>query len=108
MATNYLMGADGATLPDGIAIAHTLYGEPDATVTHAYTASGAAGVQLVPSSDGVEYVDPDAPVAQPAAARDEPRPVERAKRCIAKDDTCMGWRIKESSYCAAHAGVFTR
>lgn len=100
MATNYLIGEDGASLPDGIVLQHTLHGEPDRTVTHAYTASGSEGVRLVPATDGVEYVP--SPMAQPKPLV---APVDpRAKRCKAKDDTCMGWRINESDFCAAHAG----
>ena len=103
MATNYLIGEDGKALPDGIVLQHTLYGEPDRSVTHAWTASGAAGVELVPVVDGVEYVP--SPMAQPQMPVAPLPPVdERAKRCKAKDDTCMGWRISDSDFCAAHAG----
>jgi hypothetical protein len=93
MATNYL---EPGQLPDGVVLAHTLYGEPDSTVTHAYTAMTQAGIiQLAPDS-GIPYYE------------DDGSPDPRAKRCIGNDNTCMGWRITNSELCAAHAGLWRR
>ena len=105
MATNYL---EPGHLPDGVVLAHTLYGQPDTTVTHAYTAMSTAGtVQPAPDSGIPYYLDeppetPETPPELPPAASD------RSKRCKANDDTCNGWRIRDSELCAAHAGVFHR
>lgn len=119
MATQYLIGESGASLPDGIVLAHTLHGEPDATVTHAYTAAP-GGLKLVPVGEtGVAYSGDRVQLAEDRAAPDpavvtsmvtvpDERDPTRAKRCHAKDDTCMGWAIKDSFYCAAHAGVWQR
>lgn len=128
MATQYLLGEDGARLPQGIVLAHTVYGEPDTNVTNAHSAP-VGGVGVIPvGDDGIEYMGDRvvrlAPVSE-AETPEEPEPEpdlpeepfvtaavsespNRAKRCAAKDDTCMGWRIKGSEFCAAHAGVFRR
>ena len=158
MATQYQQPGQ---LPEGVVLAHTLYGEPDHTVTHAHTAGN-----VEPAfDDGVEWIgfgfheqvlepppeligpepepepepgpEPEEPFVEPSheelvgqvmvvsedvllpiTPRPEPEPVrppsaidptepesERAKRCKAKNDTCRGWKIKDSDYCAAHSGL---
>jgi hypothetical protein len=97
MATNY---QEPGQLPEGVALAHTLHGQPDDSVTHAHTASPhGRGVQPAPDS-GIRYYEDDPPHVG------SHRAVDRLKRCMAKDDTCMGWQISNSEFCAAHAGVF--
>jgi hypothetical protein len=101
MATQY---HEPGQLPDGVVLAHTLYGEPDTRVTHVHTAqSSMGGVQVAPEGSGVPYIGDAAANADHSPPQ---RPAEREKRCMAKDDTCMGWRITDSEFCAAHAGVF--
>jgi hypothetical protein len=112
MATQYLIGEDGARLPEGIVVAHTLHGEPHPNVTNAYAIGdvipvgddgigwiGDQAVQLAPEKSPAVEAQPE-PVSEPETVR----PTERDKRCIAKGDTCMGWAMKDSQYCAAHAG----
>jgi len=104
MATQYLIVEDGASLPDGIVLAHTLHGEPANQFVPAHAAPHGAALVMPVGEDGIAY-DEDAPVAVPYY---EPvvRPPEREKRCHAKDDTCKGWAIGGSEFCAVHAGVF--
>lgn len=107
MATQY---HESGQLPDGIVVAHTLHGEPDQSVTHAYTAM-AAGLELVPAPySGIPYYLDDEPTAhmvvpEPLDELPQPRADGREKRCHAKDDTCMGWAIGQGEFCAVHAGV---
>jgi hypothetical protein len=108
MATQY---HESGQLPEGIVLAHTLYGRPDESVTNAFVASMAGvGVQPAPY-DGIPYYEDDEPTAhmvvpEPLPELPKPRAEDRDKRCHAKDDTCMGWAIGGSEFCAAHAGVF--
>ncbi len=120
MATNYL---EPGQLPDGMVLAHTLHGRPDQSVQHAHTTALADGTELIQAPySGNPYRPParPAPVSPPETV--EPELVEmtpfedvpeqrapgRDKRCHAREDTCMGWAIRDSPYCAAHAGVFRR
>jgi hypothetical protein len=107
MATQY---HEPGQLPDGVVLAHTVNGEPDTHVTHVHTAHSSMGaVQVAPEGSGVPYIgDLYANRVTAEAADAEPAPTDRTKRCTAKDDTCMGWRINGSDLCAAHAGVFKR
>ena len=91
-------------VPEGLALAHTLWGEPDTSVTHAWTASGAAGVELVPAGlSGVPYyLDPPIetePLAEPAADHAKERD---PKKCLANKNTCEAWRMVGSKYCVFH------
>lgn len=135
MATQY---QEPGQLPEGIVVAHTLYGRPDESITHAHTATAAAGVELIPVlDDGIPYYldrpaveeratpdlapEPEPGVSESETPDDDPfydedddededvepeRPAERAKRCMAKNDTCMGWAMTGGTLCAAHAGVW--
>ena len=79
-------------IPDGLALAHTLWGEPDSSVTHAWTAAGAAGVELIQLRlSGVPYY-----------LAPEPR---NPAKCRANDDTCEGWRVGGGDFCPGHAGL---
>ena len=104
MATQYLIVEDGASLPDGIVLAHTLHGEPANQFLPAHAAPHGAALVIPVGEDGIAY-DEAVPVVVPYVERVE-RPPEREKRCTAKDDTCMGWAIGGYDLCAAHAGVF--
>jgi len=115
MATQY---HEPGGLPEGVVLQHTLYGEPHTQTTHAHTAAGlhSGAVQPAPD-DGVPWNGVQATPESSAAALEVaqqsvtlPEPVdtealrgpERAKRCHAKDDTCRGWKMTDSDYCAAH------
>jgi hypothetical protein len=101
MATQYLIGEDGAPLPEGIVLAHTVHGQPDHSVNHAWAVTNPDLGAVQPSPDpGMPYIGDAA-----ANGPHEDLPDPRAKRCRAKDDTCMGWRISNSDFCAAHAGL---
>lgn len=117
MATHY---HESGQLPEGVVLAHTLHGRPDESVTNAYVSS-MAGVDVQPAPyDGIPYyadviVVTDEPDDEPKTLVQSERPGDpdvayraegRDKRCWAKDDTCMGWAINGSQFCAAHAGVF--
>lgn len=114
MATQY---HESGQLPEGVVLAHTLHGRPDESVTNAHVAAH-AGIEVQPAPyDGIPYYGDlltEPPKPQPVLrVSDRPgepavsnRGPERDKRCWAKGDTCMGWAINNSSYCAAHAGVF--
>lgn len=68
-------------------VQHTLYGVPQDQYLQAHTAG--PGVRLVPArTSTAPYVPPEPP--------------DRSKNCIAKDDTCKGWRIEGSEYCMRH------
>lgn len=116
MATQYVMGTDGAKMPDGIVLAHTLHGEPDRTVTHAHTANAAHGVAVVPvGDDGIAYKgDPryelvvPVPVPEQGGSDESEDKPDRSKRCVANNNTCNGWRIKDSDLCSGHAGKLRR
>jgi hypothetical protein len=76
-----------ADLPDGVELAHTHWGDPKSD-----TSIQAAHGNVQPSAFGVPYAySPEAP--------------DRDKKCRANQDTCNGWRIKDSEFCPAHAGV---
>jgi hypothetical protein len=100
MATQYLIGESGEPLPDGIVLAHTLYGEPANLAALDHT-MGRGGLAVIPvGEDGIPYVGP-----KPATS-DPDRLPGREKRCIAKGDSCMGYHMVDSEFCAAHAGLF--
>jgi hypothetical protein len=104
MATQY---HEPGQHPEGMVLAHTLYGEPDRSVTHVHTAQSSMGaVQVAPEGSGVPYIGDAA--ANADHSQDTVPSADRAKRCAAKDDTCMGWRISDSEFCAAHAGKLIR
>ena len=85
-------------IPDGLAIAHTLWGEPDTSVTHAWTATGAGGVELVPAGlSGVPYYEDIPPQPEPAVDRSRD-----PKKCLANKNTCEAWRMVGSKYCVFH------
>lgn len=108
MATQY---HESGQLPDGLVLAHTVHGEPDHTVTHAYTATAAAGVELIPAPySGIPYYLDDEPTAhmvvpEPLDELPQPRAEGRERKCVAKDDTCSRWAMKGTDLCAAHGGV---
>ena len=77
--------------PAGAQLAHTHWGEPKTDTQMALTVSG-LGEGVEPAPWGVPYTGPDPTI-------------DRAKKCKANDDTCNGWRLKDSEYCAGHAGV---
>src|SRR5262245_51667353 len=54
MATQYVMGEDGARAPEGAALVHTLWGEPANQTAPAYTL-GADGEVARPAGFGVAY-----------------------------------------------------
>jgi hypothetical protein len=118
MATQY---HESGQLPEGIVLAHTLHGRLDESVTHAYTAAH-IGLDVQPAPyDGVPYYEDVLPKDgetkddEPKVLTESDRPGDpdvayraegREKRCWAKDDTCRGWAINNSLYCAVHSGVF--
>lgn len=104
MATQY---HETGQLPEGVVLAHTLYGQPDTSVTHAHTAAP-HGVPVIQAPyDGIPYYeDDDLPPEEVVEEAETLRPAARDRRCMAKNDTCMGWAIKGGEFCAAHAGVF--
>lgn len=109
MATQY---HESGQLPEGIVLAHTLHGRPDESITNAYVAAP-NGIEVIQAPyDGIPYYEsgePTAHITEPVVELEElpqPRAEGRDKRCHAKDDTCMGWAIGGSEFCAAHAGVF--
>jgi hypothetical protein len=73
--------------PAGAVVAHTLYGALKDDTSSIYALG-----QVELSTSGAPYLGPD-----PA--------VDRAKKCKANDDTCNGWRLKNSDFCAGHAGI---
>ena len=82
-------------VPEGLQLAHTFWGEPDSMVTHAHTATGAGGVELIQAPiSGVPYYQ-------------EPEP-RNPNKCRAENDTCEGWRIADSDFCPGHAGILRR
>lgn len=107
MATQYL---EPGQHPEGVVLQHTLYGRPDESVTNAWNAPSTMGtVQVAPEGSGVPYIGDEAANAPTTTETVNGKIVlarspEREKRCLAKDDTCMGWRISDSDFCAAHAG----
>jgi len=72
-----------------------MWGEPKGDTEAAFAPQGA---KL--SMGGVPYEPPPDEAALIAAEA-----ARRSKKCRAKDDTCEGWRIKDSEFCSAHAGV---
>lgn len=58
------------------------------------------GGPVEPAVFGIPYEPPYVPPP--------PVPPSRDKKCRAKDDTCNGWRITDSDFCAYHAGKFKR
>jgi hypothetical protein len=79
-------------VPEGLQLAHTFWGEPDSMVTHAHTATGAGGVQLVSAGvTGTPYM----------GDRD-------SRKCIGNNDTCEAWKMTDGDFCVAHAGVLRR
>ena len=80
--------------PTGAVHAYTMYGAPKEDTAFLLTTS-MEGSSVAPATGGVEYQPPPPP----------PPPPDRAKKCRAKDDTCNGWRIHDSDFCAFHAGV---
>jgi len=80
-------------VPDGLALAHSLWGEPDTSVTHSWTAAGGAmgAVQMAPASGVAYYLDT---VSDPET-RD-------ARLCVAKDETCKTWKVHGSDFCVFH------
>jgi hypothetical protein len=74
--------------PAGTHLAHTMWGEPKSD-----TSIQAAHGNVQPSPFGVPYIEP------PTTAE------LRAKKCRANDDTCNGWRVRDSEFCAGHAGL---
>jgi len=77
--------------PAGAVIAHTYSGEPKSDTALEVTRSPHGTVE--PAVFGIPYEPPYVPP-----------PPDRAKKCRAKDDTCNGWRISDSDFCAFHAG----
>lgn len=109
-------------LPDGVAVQHTLYGQPDFVITHTQASNyhGQAVVQA--PDDGVPYyldrpvveLVQEAPVPSLGTEDDLPTVIStveefpsrapgREKRCIAREDTCRAFHIKDSEYCYLHA-----
>lgn len=41
-------------------------------------------------------------VTNHAFVKEAPKPPSREGRCVAKDDTCKGFRAKGTEYCAGH------
>jgi hypothetical protein len=76
-----------ADLPDGVELAHTHWGEPKSD-----TSIQAVFGNVAPSPFGVPYGGP-------------PPEVDRGKKCKANGDTCNGWRVTDSEFCAGHAGI---
>jgi hypothetical protein len=75
----------------GTQLAYSAYGERKGD-----TSIQAAHGDVSPAPFGVPY------------AGDEPDPdreVDRSKKCRAKDDTCNGWRTKDSDFCPVHSGL---
>ena len=73
--------------PAGAVLAHTQWGEPK---TDTRAAAAPEGSQ--PNPWGVPYKPP-------------PRDTSRDKKCKAKDNTCNGWKVTGSDFCAGHAGL---
>lgn len=84
-------------LPNGIERANTRWGEP----ANKNTCLGAPGSQPVPDMPSSYEPVPQIP-ENPRKPIDH---TDRTKKCRANDDTCLGWRIKGSEFCAGHAGV---
>jgi len=111
VATQYVMGQDGVALPNGVIHAHQVHGEPANQTAPAYSI-GLNGEAVRPVGEtgiGFEVVpEPPPPVVDAdGVIRVAPKP-NRDNKCRAKDDTCNGWAISGSSYCAAHAGKLRR
>jgi hypothetical protein len=71
-----------------------MYGEPKFD-TNAYAATSMPGSSAAPATGGVAYIGPD-----PA--------VDRLKKCRAKNDECMGWRVPNTHYCQGHHQAIER
>jgi hypothetical protein len=85
--------------PEGAVRQHTLYGEPANHTGQAHTMT-VQGVEVIPVSGDYPYTGPgDEPVPFPEETEET---VDRSRRCMANDDTCNGWRIKDSVYCYGH------
>lgn len=79
-------------LPDGVELQYTHWGDPkDDVLMSAATGTEAAAVQPASSSYIPYYQETD-----------------RSKKCRANDDTCNGWRVKDSEFCSGHAGLMKR
>ena len=97
-------------IPEGLQLAHTFWGEPDTSVTHAHTAhSGRAGDVRLATPSGVPYMDdPQAVYVEPpveAETVSEPEtvpPGRHPRMCIANDNTCKSWKMKGSNLCYGH------
>jgi hypothetical protein len=66
-----------------------MWGEPKSDILMAAATGSVTGAVTPAPVDGVPYRNP------------------RDKRCIANDDTCMGWATNGSAYCAGHARRIT-
>jgi len=73
---------------EGTALAHTLAGEPVTGVVRANAAG--ENIALATQFSTAPYIPPE-------------KRHKAAKRCIAKDGTCKGSRMKDSEYCVGHA-----
>ena len=88
--------------PPGAVRQHTLYGEPANDVAKAYS-NAVQGVEVVQVLGDFPYEGPgDAEVPEPILDESLDEKPDRARRCMANDDTCMGWRIKGSEFCYGH------
>lgn len=81
---------------EGVALAHTIYGEPSAQGN--YAAFGSAGpngnIQRATFSVFEAYKSPDQKLTET---------IHTSRRCLGKDGTCKGFPMKDLDYCSGHA-----